>query len=206
MDSRIMKYDNGQTIQYERELRDRQICHLSVEHHFSKITKPSSKSMDQLLNEQQQYYNKRSWEYDKWWNRVDEFHQSEYLDNEFHQNKKPIFEFMKSLTVGVARPTNNEQKINVLELAPDSYYPTRYKTRAHENTIYRVEYKPETQTDYSIERQLTNGDKYRIVKIGFSTEDIISILNSVGFIMEKGDTCAVNSTFIYGSFSKPIEQ
>ncbi|GAM20066.1 hypothetical protein SAMD00019534_032410 [Acytostelium subglobosum LB1] len=262
--------------------------------------------MDKLLEEQQEYYNQRSGEYDDWWNRKGDFDHGEQSNTEFTSNRSGIYSFLETVT---GESVMGPGQLRVLELAPgtgnfthfflrntpkrfnlrceegspdmmrvlgnkyaelvaaagdafqihqtnllneqfapekehydivflgffishvppelfasffgkifaalkpggriifaDSFFPLRNKMvnqDAHEAVVNRVEYQQQQSNDYVIERKLLNGDKFRIVKVGFSVDDIISILQPHGFVMTHGDGCSVNSTFIYGSFSKP---
>eukprot|EP01133_Synstelium_polycarpum_P010919 gene10919-12724_t len=87
----------------------------------------------------------------------------------------------------------------------DSYYPENYVLKHHESGVNRVSLSSQDADDskYIITRKLISGEAYKIVKTGFSSEEIMSVLTRNGFIMERGDSCSITSSFIFGSVSKP---
>ncbi|KAF2071254.1 hypothetical protein CYY_007436 [Polysphondylium violaceum] len=85
----------------------------------------------------------------------------------------------------------------------ESYYTSRYQTKTHEQKVNNVDLdEKKSDQDYFIKRNLINGESYSIVKIGFTSESIITTFHQNGFVLEKGDTISVNGSFIYGSFTR----
>eukprot|EP01132_Coremiostelium_polycephalum_P002097 gene2097-2584_t len=261
-------------------------------------------NVNEILTQQQKYYNERAEQYDLWWNKVDKWDSGEDFKKQDLINKEEIYDFLGTITKRVKTLTT--EPVEVLELAPgtgnftqwffkqkdvecrvtceegsneminvlkrkleglvtdsnfsvtqtdlfsdkfqpkqnfydivflgffishippslfqsffakclsalkpngkiifvESYYPENYQKKYHESgATNRINLNDELKDqDYIIDRKLLNGDVHKIIKIGFSVEHMISVLSASGFTMRNGDMMTVNSSYFFGSHSKP---
>ncbi|KAM9965864.1 hypothetical protein ACTFIR_006043 [Dictyostelium discoideum] len=86
----------------------------------------------------------------------------------------------------------------------DSYYHKSYKLKVHESGKNNIKLDENLKDDdYIIKRKLLDGKEYSIYKICFTAESIMNTLTDVGLLMQNNDSVIINSTYIFGSYSKP---
>ncbi|EAL68853.1 hypothetical protein DDB_G0277333 [Dictyostelium discoideum AX4] len=86
----------------------------------------------------------------------------------------------------------------------DSYYHKSYKLKVHESGKNNIKLDENLKDDdYIIKRKLLDGKEFSIYKICFTAESIMNTLTDVGLLMQNNDSVIINSTYIFGSYSKP---